>query len=262
MTALTKCLSLIVAVAILSVSAARASPTDLWWNANESGWGVNVVGQSNVLFLTFFVYGSNGQPLWLVAPSTTVVSTGADGSVTYSGPLYTTTGPFLGGAFNPAAVNATQVGTVTFVHQTQISATLTYTYNGVSVSKSLTRQTWKTNANVPGNYMGTLTISRTGCSGAAIYTTYMTFSVAISSSGTLTMTMRPNGGGTCSASGPYFQDGSQGRFEGSVVSCASGASGLGGAKVIEANDSISGRWYAAYTGGCSEVGSFAGVFLN
>ena len=34
--------------------------TDFWWNADESGWGINVTLQSDVAYATFFVY-DNGQ---------------------------------------------------------------------------------------------------------------------------------------------------------------------------------------------------------
>jgi hypothetical protein len=252
----------IFALAFAVATSARATATDLWWNANESGWGVNVVQQADILFLTFFVYGPSGQPLWLVAPSTQEQSAGADRSVTFSGPLYQTTGPWLGGAFNPASVVVTPVGSVTFVHLTQTTASLVYTVNGTTVTKALTRMTWRSNVNVPGNYLGALTLTRTGCSsGPASYQATMQFSVTMSGS-TIRMSMQPSGGGTCTATGPYVQEGSQGRFEGTVTSCANGASGVGGAKVIEASDGISGRFYAAYEGGCMETGAFAGVFLN
>jgi hypothetical protein len=41
--------------------------TDQWWNPAESGWGVNVVLQNNVAFLTFFVYDTAQNPVWYTA---------------------------------------------------------------------------------------------------------------------------------------------------------------------------------------------------
>jgi len=139
MNAILKYAAAVVAGLVLNISPAWAvSASDLWWNQNESGWGVNVVQQGTILFLTFYVYDQNGNPLWLVAPSTQRQSVGADNSVTYSGPLYQTKGPWLGGPFNPSSVSATQVGTATFHQLTQTTATLDYSVNGTSVSKSLT----------------------------------------------------------------------------------------------------------------------------
>ena len=39
--------------------------TDLWWNANESGWGVTATHQGDVVFLTFFVYGMDNRPTFI-----------------------------------------------------------------------------------------------------------------------------------------------------------------------------------------------------
>ena len=41
--------------------------TDLWWNANESGWGVNFSHQGDFIFATWFTYDTAGKPWWLVA---------------------------------------------------------------------------------------------------------------------------------------------------------------------------------------------------
>ncbi len=40
---------------------------DLWWAAGgaESGWGINLTHQGDVLFATWFTYDSDGTPLWL-----------------------------------------------------------------------------------------------------------------------------------------------------------------------------------------------------
>ena len=111
--------------------------TDLWWNAAESGWGINLNHQGNIVFATLFTYNANGTPVWLV------MSNGArqpDGS--YQGTLYRTTGP----AFNASpwtAFNVQEVGTMRVAFSTTNDATLTYTFNGVSVTKSITRQAFR-----------------------------------------------------------------------------------------------------------------------
>jgi lysyl endopeptidase len=106
---------------------------DLWFNPNETGWGVNLAHQGNTLFATLFIYDAGGRPLWLV------MSNGARTSTGFSGPLYRTLGP----VFNASpwvAAGTTQVGTLTFVPANGNSATLTYTFNGVTVSKQIQRQ--------------------------------------------------------------------------------------------------------------------------
>src|SRR6185369_15321781 len=44
-----------------------ANYTALYWNANESGWGLNVNHQSDTIFATLFDYDATGKAMWLVA---------------------------------------------------------------------------------------------------------------------------------------------------------------------------------------------------
>jgi alpha-tubulin suppressor-like RCC1 family protein len=128
------------AAACQPAQSSRASLTnyqDLWWNAAESGWGVNVTHQDNTLFATLFTYDYAGRAMWLV------MSAGvrqADGS--YRGDLYQTTGPaFNAQPFTPlSAANVTRVGTMQFLFFDGVNGTLSYTVNGVVVSKAITRQ--------------------------------------------------------------------------------------------------------------------------
>jgi hypothetical protein len=116
--------------------------TSLWWNAAESGWGLNLNHQGDTLFGTLFTYDAAGAPMWLV------MSGGvrqADGS-TYSGTLYRTTGPaFNASPFTPiTAANLTTVGTMSIAFSAVNAATLTYTMNGTSVTKSIQQQVYGT----------------------------------------------------------------------------------------------------------------------
>lgn len=124
----------------VSTTGSRASATnyqDLWWNSpanSESGWGLNITHQGNILFGTLFTYGSNNRDLWLV------MSNGArqpDGS--YFGELYQIAGP----AFNAqpwTAFGATQVGTMRLRFSNGETGTLEYTAYGITVTKTITRQ--------------------------------------------------------------------------------------------------------------------------
>jgi len=112
--------------------------TDLWYNPAESGWGINFNHQDNTLFATLFTYDASGAPMWLVMPDSTRQ---ADGS--FSGALFRTTGA----AFNtvpfpkPAAA---QVGTLRVAFAGSDNGTLTYSYLGTAVTKSITRQSFST----------------------------------------------------------------------------------------------------------------------
>jgi hypothetical protein len=119
-------------------TASRESATnyqDLWWNSQESGWGINLTHQGNIIFATLFTYDASGNDLWLVASN---LSSQPDGS--YSGPLYTTSGPIFNSSWNPAMVMVSQVGNMTVRFSSGEAGTLNYTYNGSVVTKSIQRQ--------------------------------------------------------------------------------------------------------------------------
>lgn len=127
-------------VSVTGAATGAANYTALWWNAAESGWGLNATQQGNIVFATLFTYDSGGAPMWLV------MSNGArQGSAdTFSGELYRTTGPVFNAVpFTPInAGNVTQVGTMTLAFSGANAGTLTYTVNGVSVTKSISKQVY------------------------------------------------------------------------------------------------------------------------
>jgi alpha-tubulin suppressor-like RCC1 family protein len=109
--------------------------SDLWWNANESGWGVALTQQFGMIFVTAFTYDAKGQPIWYVASSCPVVSKGC------TGPLYQVSGGVEPkGQWLSPNILATQVGTVRFSFNDSGSGMMGYTINGVSGSKAITRQ--------------------------------------------------------------------------------------------------------------------------
>ncbi len=107
---------------------------DLWWNPAESGWGVNIAHQGDVLFATLFTYDASGKGMWLVMSNGNRIGTG-----TYSGTLYLTAGPAFNTSPWPGATS-TPVGTMTFAFSSGNAGTLTYSVNGVTVTKSIQRQ--------------------------------------------------------------------------------------------------------------------------
>ena len=136
----------------------RADMTDLWFNPTESGWGVNIIQQADVLFATMFVYGTGSRPTWYVASAVFPAGQG------YSGNLYETSGPVFSGPFDPSAVTLRQVGTFSIIPSTnsQAIATLTYTVDGTTVNKIIERQTWRA-SDLNGGYMGGSVGTYSGC---------------------------------------------------------------------------------------------------
>ena len=124
----------------LPTAEARTAATnfqDLWWNSAESGWGLNLTHQDNTFFGTLFTYDASGRDLWLVMSAGTRQ---ADGS--YLGDLYRTTGSaFNANPFPPiGASDVTNVGNMRLRFANGNSGTLTYTFNGTTVTKQITRQ--------------------------------------------------------------------------------------------------------------------------
>ena len=108
--------------------------SDLWWNPSESGWGMAMAQQSGNIFLAWYVYDNNGKPVWYVAPNCLVNGSGC------SGALYATTGPAFGPAFDPNLVHATSVGSAIVSFIDANNAVLSFTVNGVSGTKTITRE--------------------------------------------------------------------------------------------------------------------------
>jgi hypothetical protein len=118
-----------------------ANYQDLWWRApagSESGWGVNVTHQGDILFATWFTYEAGGKGMWIVMPDGQLTGPG-----TYTGKLYRTTGaPFNASPWDPARTVVTEVGTGSFAFSGLNAGTFSYTVNGISQAKAITRQAY------------------------------------------------------------------------------------------------------------------------
>ncbi len=126
---------------------------DLWYIPAESGWGVNLTHQGDILFATWFTYNAAGNGQWLVASN---VARQADGS--YTGRLFRTTGT----AFNlingaPSLSTAPDVGSVTFRFSTGEAGVMSYTLDGVAGTKNIVRQVFGTTVNSCTNPASTVT---------------------------------------------------------------------------------------------------------
>ena len=111
----------------------------LWWKSpagSESGWGLNIAHQGDVIFATWFTYDVTGRAWWLSMTAPLV-----SGGNRFAGTLYATRGPpFNAVPFDPALVVPSAVGTGTLTFTNTDNGTFAYTVNGVSQSKPVTRQ--------------------------------------------------------------------------------------------------------------------------
>jgi len=248
---------------------ARATDyTDLWWATGgvESGWGVNLVQNEDVVYATFYVYDAAKKAIWYSSPMF-VTPTGS-----HRGTLYQTTGSFFGGAWIPADVFATTVGTSTFTPTSATTGTLTYSVNNVPglpnvvVVKNIQRSMFRTII-LGGNYVGTGVVAVTGCSdgsknGTSIFD--LDPQVTQNTSGQIGITLSFGSSETCVLSGPAVQEGQLFRITNASYVCTSGSTTTLNvtANVYEVKATsvgIEGRWFANTGGGCQENGTFSGV---
>ena len=117
-----------------STTAPAIDYTDLWWNANESGWGISITQQAATIFAAWYTYDATGKPVWYVVPDCPVNGAGCTGA------LYQVTG----GEPLTTAWNGTNqpviVGSLSFAFANSSNATMSYTLNGVTSSRVISRQ--------------------------------------------------------------------------------------------------------------------------
>jgi hypothetical protein len=226
--------------------------SDLWYNSRESGWGLNISHQQELLFATLFVYGADGRARWFVASE--LRST--NGEYSFTGPLYETSGPGFAGVFNPANVTVRQVGTMTFSLSNVGSGVVSYSVDGAIVVKDVVRQTFR-NQDMSGSYLGFLAGTRTGCTTAG--NTALSAPVTITQIGTsFSMTGPANNMQACNYVGTYRQFGRIGDVE-ATVSC--GGVAVGAIVIFEIEAGYSGFFsrYSAQYGSCIEEGRLLGI---
>lgn len=213
------------------------------------------------MFLTFYVFGSNGQPTWFTA----LANATTPGGGTFTGPLYASTGPYYGGPFSPPT--ATRIaGTVNFQATSPTRASISYVADGVSVTKSIERFTIAT-YNLSGSYIGSFLSVQHSCAnpptsplfnGSGPFTIVHTPANLV----TITATLSDNlVNFTCTYQGTYSQLGRIGSIVGNYT-CTSGQTGAWNATEIEVSTlgGILGRYSATNVPrGCQITGGFGGL---
>ena len=175
---------------------------DLWWNPDESGWGINISQQGDVMFATWFIYGPNSQPTWIFLSN--AKRSGALGNTFIGEIAQAISGsPFSAVPFVPSTfANFRQVGSAKFVFSDARTGSLEYAIDGVTVIKQITRQSISV-FNLTGTYFGGLKRDGSGCINAALNGSLLnqaTFSVSHNiATGSLTIT--EIGGTQCNFSG-------------------------------------------------------------
>lgn len=114
----------------------RLQVGDMWWGGiGENGWGINISQQSRVLFPVWYTYNAQGNATWFGVPGGTW-----NGNV-FTGDIYSSTSSaWLGVQYVAASFTVTKVGVMTLTFIDQSNAIMTYTVNGVTQTKVISRQ--------------------------------------------------------------------------------------------------------------------------
>jgi hypothetical protein len=214
-------------IAALALAAAVSFPVsattsgtdyeDIWYNApaeSQSGWGVNIAQQGEVLFATLFVFGSDNTPRWYVS-----TLQGAGDNVTFHGDLLTVgTGTYFASPWTGIS-NVQDVGTMTLAFTSSSTGTMTYTVNGATVTKSIVRQSWGSDV-LTGTYVGAVRGFGAACgsTGVRVPGTLTVNHTPPAIAMSLVFNVPPNSG-TCSYQGTYSQAGSVGSIGGGTYHC-------------------------------------------
>jgi len=237
--------------------------SDLWYAnppESESGWGINLSQQNEVLFGTMFVYGPDQKPTWYVASNMSPT-----GNNSFGGPLYSLTGSYFGAPWT-GHTPPQQVGNINVVFNTATTGTLTYNVGGATVQKNIIRQSWRVD-NLTAHYIGGTTAVGSQCGGDGGILISGTMQVNHAGP-TITFSVgfvNPAGQqGTCNYSGQYSQVGSMGAINNGSYSCTIGGvqNAITGtftvSELVNSRNGINGR-IAGTTQFCSYAGYFGGV---
>jgi hypothetical protein len=248
------------AIAIAMITPARSTDfTDLWWNPHESGWGLNIAHQADIMYLTLYVFGSNGRATWYSVQAS-FTGTDSAGNLVYTGELYEVTGPWFGGLFDPKAVMVRTAGDATFRASSVQTGNLTYTVDGLVTSKDIERYTLK-HTDLTGDYIGGVVQTNANCANPALNgrTEDAAFlSIAHDDPGIQIVATSVRR--TCTYSGTYGQAGRLGSVGNATFSCTDGTVGAFSAFEIDTASSGFLARFAGAASGCTFSGDMGGVF--
>ncbi len=112
----------------------------LWYNPTEAGWGINFAHDGDTIFASWFTYDLTGKGTWLVMSATKTAPNTYTGSfIQGTGPAFDSV-PFppLGSPGGATVSGLGGTGTLTFTDAN--NAFFSYTVNGITQTKAITRQ--------------------------------------------------------------------------------------------------------------------------
>lgn len=242
--------------------------TDIWWNAAESGWGINVIQRSDIIFATLFVYGPDNTARWYSAtlrPSNPQPT----GFTRFAGQLVRTTGPWFGAPnFTTPPVSVVPVGNISLSFNSPVTGLLEYDVDGVRVLKQITRQPFGTE-NLAGQYVGGMYAIASQCANpsnnglAEIPGTLIASQSGSGANLRATFRILVDAETTCTFEGPYEQIGRMATVSGGTFACVVGGRTVNsGTFTLTTLDAQVNGFHASFVGTdqfCRYNGRFGGV---
>lgn len=115
----------------MAQSVPAANYSDIWWNPNESGWGVTFTQHANnQVFAVWYTYdprepdpssSGNFKPLWIVMSGGTWTS-----PTSLGGDVYVTNGTPFAQGWDPNSLMVDRVGTFTFTFSSSSTGSFSY----------------------------------------------------------------------------------------------------------------------------------------
>lgn len=233
----------------------RIDYSDGWWVPSESGWGMNVLHQGDVLALAFYVYDDTNTPIWYLG-----VANYIDENVGYRGTLSLHRGtPFLVAVFGPIQAGPTPIGTITFKPTSAYAANVNYTVGTTSIDKSMVRITFAP-IDLNGTFLGGAIGTATGCAAGAgtVATEQLVATTATMANGQGQLLI-VNSTGHCSISGALRQNGLLATLPNGTYSCTNGNFGVASIDEWSVNRNGMTARIRAQSGNCIEESRIAGA---
>jgi hypothetical protein len=128
------------ATATVTVSSASSTYQGMWWNKDESGWGISLTQHSDKIFAAIYTYDDAKQPTWYVISDCPITANGCTGK------MYKMTGgsaPLVEPWTKPSDPASVGTGTLTFTDTA--TGKFAYTLNGISREKAIQKFTFAGN---------------------------------------------------------------------------------------------------------------------
>jgi hypothetical protein len=211
-----------------TIDTSATSPlTGLWWNANESGWGASITQQSDKIFVAMYVYDITANATWYTMFCTV-------NGATCTGDLLRNKGGVTPTAlWNGSGISATKVGTMTLQFVSNDAVTMTYTLDGLSATKQITRFVFgplpPMVPSLADTWFGAIIETRSNCTqsqnngGRATYGQY-DIGIGAGPSGAISISLAGVTGLQCTYNGSFTTNGARLNANGNL-SCSDGKRG-------------------------------------